>query len=211
MRDIPIFTGEYGVASLTLSQVPYKQEAYIRIQSASDAERLLLECADFCKAVGAEKIFFTGYENHSYPVYTELLEMAVLRESLPDTDAALIPLQDKTLDKWVEIYNHRMQNVPASSYMRVQDGKKLLEAGNGYFVHRNGQLLGIGIASGDAVSAIASVLPGAGRDVLLALNHALFSERLIVEVASKNLAACRLYESLGFMTTKIILKWYQFL
>ena len=211
MRDIPVFTGEYGIASLTLSQIPYKQEAYIRIQSALEPEQFLRECAGFCRAVGAERIFFTGYEDHTYPVYMELMEMAVLRESLPDTDAALMPLQEKMLSEWIEIYNSRMRGVPASSYMRAQDGKQLLAAGDAYFVHSDGQLLGIGVASGGTIQAIASVVPGAGRDVLLALNHALSADRVIVEVASENVAACKLYTSLGFLPTRVILRWYQFL
>ena len=211
MRDIPVFTGEHGVASLTLSQIPYKQEAYIRIQSSLDPEHFLEECAGFCRAAGAERIFFTGYESHNYPVYMELMEMAVLRENLPDTDAALMPLQEKILGEWIEIYNRRMRSVPASSYMRVQDGKQLLSAGDAYFVHRGEQLLGIGVASGGTIQAIASVVPGAGRDVLLALNHALFGERVVVEVASENAAAYKLYTSLGFLPTRMILRWYQFL
>lgn len=211
MRDIPVFTGQYGVASLCLSQVPYKQEAYIRIQSTQDSERLLQECADFCKAVGANKVFFTGYEHHSYAAYTEVWEMVASRESIPDTDAALMPLLEKNLDEWLEIYNRRMRDVPGSSYMRLQDGKRLIEAGNGYFVHRNGALLGIGVASGEKIDAVVGVVAGAGRDIVLALNHALSGDRAIVEVASENAAACRLYKAMGFVPTRMILKWYQFL
>ena len=210
MRDIPIFTGEHGVASLTLSQIPYKQEAYIRIQSSAEPDLLLQECVSFCKAVGAECIYFTGYDDHNYPCYTELFEMSVLRENLPDTDAALIPVQQDTVKKWTEIYNQRMAQVPTAAYMREQDGRRLLAAGNGYFVHRNGELLGIGIASGETIAAIASAVPGAGRDVLLALNHALSGERAVVEVASENKAACKLYDSLGFLPVRTITKWYRF-
>ena len=32
MRDFPFFTTEYGVSSLSLKEVPYRQEAYIRIR-----------------------------------------------------------------------------------------------------------------------------------------------------------------------------------
>ena len=210
MRDIPIFTGEHGVASLTLSQIPYKQEAYIRIQSSAEPNLLLQECVSVCKAVGAEHIYFTGYDDHNYPCYTELLEMSVLRENLPDTDAALIPTQQDTIKTWMEIYNQRMTQVPTAAYMRDQDGKELLAAGNGYFVHRNESLLGIGIASGETISAIVGVVPGAGKDVLLALNHALSGERAVIEVASENKKARRLYDNLGFLPVRTITKWYRF-
>lgn len=210
MQDIPVFTSGHGIASLTLSQIPYKQEAYIRIQSSEAPERLLSECISFCRSAGAEHIYFCGYDNHAYPVYIELLEMATLREALPDTDALLIPVMANTIDKWIEIYNYRMKDVPTSAYMRQRDGKRLLGAGNGYFIHRNGELLGIGIASGETISAIATVVPGVGRDALLALNHALSGERVIVEVASENTAARRLYDSLGFLPVRTITTWYKF-
>ena len=32
MRDFPIFSTETGVSSLTLKEIPYKKQAYIRIQ-----------------------------------------------------------------------------------------------------------------------------------------------------------------------------------
>ena len=32
MKDFPVFTTEYGVSSLILREVPYRQEAYIHIQ-----------------------------------------------------------------------------------------------------------------------------------------------------------------------------------
>ena len=32
MKDIPVFTTDFGVASLILKEIPYRGEAYIRIQ-----------------------------------------------------------------------------------------------------------------------------------------------------------------------------------
>jgi hypothetical protein len=34
MRDIPMFTTEYGVASLVLKEIPYQAAAYITIQDS---------------------------------------------------------------------------------------------------------------------------------------------------------------------------------
>ena len=50
MRDIPVFTTQYGVASLVLREIPYRQEAYISIQSSLQPEQLLEECIGFCRA-----------------------------------------------------------------------------------------------------------------------------------------------------------------
>ena len=32
MKDFPVFTTEYGVASLTLKEVPYREEAYVLLR-----------------------------------------------------------------------------------------------------------------------------------------------------------------------------------
>ena len=47
MKDIPVFTTENGVASLTLREIPYSRKAYFRIQSASDAAMLIKECVEY--------------------------------------------------------------------------------------------------------------------------------------------------------------------
>jgi len=33
MRDIPVFTTQYGVASLVLKEIPYKKRAHITLQA----------------------------------------------------------------------------------------------------------------------------------------------------------------------------------
>ena len=209
MRDIPIFTSEYGVASLVLSQIPFKKEAYIRIQDSRDPQKLLIEAARFCRCAGGEKVFFTGFYDHPYPPYSEIWTMRCMRSELPDTDAALIPIQEHTVEDWRRIYNDRMYDVATASLINSQQGKQLLISADAYFVHRQSVLLGIGIASGENIHALASVVPGAGRDVLLALNHALSGEMAIVEVASTNSAALRLYKDLGFVPIRLAEKWYE--
>ena len=46
MRDFPIFTTEYGVSSLILKEIPYRNEAYIRIRDVQKDffENHLAEC-----------------------------------------------------------------------------------------------------------------------------------------------------------------------
>lgn len=210
MRDMPMFTTTNGVASLTLREIPYKKCAYIRIQDTLDPRELLQECCDFCKAVGAEHIYATGHcLLESYPVYTEIWQMRCLRQALPDTDAALIPVQESTLEKWRMLYNEKMQDIPNAQHMTLADAQQLLINGNGYFIHRDNKLLGIGIASGDRVDAVAAAYPGAGNDVLFALNHALSGNEINLEVASENHRAVTFYEKLGFIKTIMIEKWYK--
>ena len=57
MRDIPMFTTENGVAGLVLSQIPYRQTAYVTIHASSEPAALVGECLQFCRAAGAERIF----------------------------------------------------------------------------------------------------------------------------------------------------------
>ena len=77
-----------------------------------------------------------------------------------------------------------------------------------YFVHKDGELLGIGIAEGETVEAVVAVKHGAGETVMLTLCGSLFSEKILLEVASTNTKALRLYEKLGFIKTAELSRWY---
>ena len=43
MKDFPVFPTSHGAASLTLKEIPYRREAYIKIQSTQEPELLLEE------------------------------------------------------------------------------------------------------------------------------------------------------------------------
>lgn len=212
MRDFPVFTTENGIASLVLREIPYRGEAYITLQDTQTPELLLAECVDFCKMAGAENVYATGHGwLEKYPIYTDVVKMQRPRVGLPESNAALFPVTEKTIEQWRSCYNDRMKDVHNASTMTRNDGKQLLEKGGGYFVHRDEELLGIGIARGDKIETIASVKPGAGDTVLLALCSALFSENVALEVSSHNERAIRLYERLGFLKTKLLRTWYDVL
>ena len=77
MRDIPVFTTEYGVASLTLQDIPYRGTAYIKIQSTAQPKEFLDECVDFCIAAGAERVYAAGHDFlAAYPLHTALWQMS---------------------------------------------------------------------------------------------------------------------------------------
>jgi len=210
MRDIPMFTTEFGVASLVLKEIPYQETAYIIIRDSLEPEKLLEECRGFCRACGAEKIYATGHAIlESRPLLTAMWEMRRDLAGIPDTDAALWPVQEHTLDSWRRIYNQKVKFVPNGAWMTEADGKAMLQKGDGYFIHLGGELLGIGRASVEVIDWVASVKPGAGRDVVCALAHALTGDVATLTVASENKKAVRLYESLGFMPVKEISRWYQ--
>lgn len=210
MKNIPLFTTENGVATLILKEIPYQQTAYVMIRDSLEPEKLLEECRSFCTACGAERVYATGHPIlERFPVFTAMWQMRCLRESLPDTDAALWPVQEQTLEQWREIYNEKVRRVPNGAWMTILDSKEMLEKGDGYFIHRGEELLGIGRASGEMLDWVAAVKPGAGRDVVLALNHALSADAAVLIVASANQKAVKLYESLGFLKNQELSVWYQ--
>lgn len=210
MQNIPMFTSEYGIASLILESVPYRREAYIRIQSTQEPEKLLEECVKFCKTCGAERIYATGHPFlEKFSFRTAILQMKGSREALGETDAALFPVQEKTAEKWRGIYNERMKDVDNAAWISFAEMKKILKAGDAYFIHRDGVLLGIGKAKGDRMDAVVSVRSGAGADVVRALAHGLSEDTVTIEVASTNERALKLYQRLGFVPVAELSRWYE--
>ena len=212
MKDIPVFTTEYGVASLILREVPYQQTAYIRLRSSLQPQKLLDECVGFCRAVGAEKVFATGDPClESYSLHTAIYRMVSSRDSLEDTDAALWPVQENTADEFQRSYNQKVANVPNGAWMDDTDKREMLRTGEGYFVHKGDSLLGIGRVLGGELRFVASVMPGAGADVVKALCHAITEETVSLTVASANEKAMALYQRLGFVTVEELSRWYKVL
>lgn len=208
MRDIPVFDTQNGVGSLALREIPYRGEAYITVGAATDADAFLKEAVDFSIAVGAQKVYATGHPAvESYPYYSSVLMLAADREALEQTDALLFPVTEQTAEKWRTLYNEKFLKVPNAATITQRDMHKLMQSC--YFVHRNGQLIGIGKAEADRIGAIAAFVPGAGRDVVLALAHALTEGRVTIEVATANPKARSLYERLGFIAVEERVKWYK--
>lgn len=209
MQDLPVFTTENGVAGLVLREIPYKGVAYITIHDTRSPGELLQECVDFCTMAGAEQIYATGHAFlEQYPLHCELWQMQRPRAGLSQVDANLHPVTVQTMEQWRTLYNAKMVAVPNGATMTRRDMEKLLARNAGYFVYAENELLGIGIAEGETVESVVGVKPGAGKMVLLALCSALQTERVVLEVASTNLPALRLYERMGFEKQKTISSWY---
>lgn len=210
MTDLPVFTTQNGVASLTLREIPYKKNAYIKIQDSRDPFLLLMDCVNFCRNVGAKFIYASGHPVlEQYPLYTEIWRMAAPRECLPATDTTVYPVTPQTLEEWRQLYNARMAGVPNASHMTLLEGREMIKRGDGCFVYRGSSLLGIGMAREDTIHAVVTVRPGVGRDVVLTLNQMLSGDRVYLEVASANTRAIRLYTGLGFEKIEELSKWYK--
>ena len=190
MKDFPMFTTEYGVASLFLKEIPYKETAYIVIRSSEQPEELLKECVSFCRICGAEKVYASGHDYlEQYPLHSMIYEMK--GEAWVDERKVehLWPVTQETVARWREICNERMYPLDHSATLEVRDEKEILEKGDACFVHRDGELLGIGWIRDGELAELAAVVPGAGERVMHTLMSIMPGHVLKLSVVSTNLRA----------------------
>ena len=210
MKDFPIFETEWGIASLTLREVPYRQEAYIQIRASQEPEELLKECISFCRMVGAERVYAWGDDClESRPVQGAIWEMrgeASVDESLVEH---LWPVTEATVGKWRAMMNERLSGVDHSGTLESRQEKEIVASGGAYFVHRDGELLGGGWIQDGEVKLVAAFQPGAGLRVMHTLMSLAPGQHIRLEVVSTNARAIRLYEKLGFIRTAELFRWYR--
>ena len=209
MKDFPVFTTENGAASLVLKEIPYRREAYITLRDSRTPQALLEECAAFCRACGAEKVYATGHEIlEQLPLHTVMLEM----RGIPRVDEAFIanlfPVTEPTVARWRALHNQAMRNTANVGTLEERDEAELLKGG-AYFVHRDGELLGIGWLREETLEVIASAYPGSGKYVLHTMASVCPGVPLRLEVASTNERAIALYEKIGFLKVKELSRWYR--
>ena len=210
MKDFPMFDTEFGIASLVLKEIPYKGIAYIILREVWDPEKLLAECVSFCRMCGAEVICASGHESlERYPLYTTVLEMR--GEATVDISSlkSLFTVTEATVAQWRGIYNEKMRPIDNAATMTAFDEKRIVQSGGAYFVHENGELLGIGWLDDTELLAVAAAKPGMGRAVLNTLMSLIEGAQMHLEVASTNERAIRLYKKMGFIKTKEISRWYR--
>ncbi|MFQ6962589.1 MAG: hypothetical protein ACLRR6_00175 [Oscillospiraceae bacterium] len=104
MKDIPVFSCPDGIATLILREVPFRGEGYILVRGVfGTLEGLLAECAGFCRAAGAERLFAAGEADFSgYPAAIRILGRSAPRASLlPAPEAVrLVPVTEETAADW---------------------------------------------------------------------------------------------------------------
>lgn len=209
MKDIPVFTTENGAASLILGEIPYRGEAFVRIQDSLEPENLLKECVSFCRMCGAERVYASGHPwLEGLPLHCAVLRMRGEAKPDPGKVKCLWPVTGETVAEFRKLYNARMAGVDNAGTLEAKD-EEWLTSGSAYYVHDRGRLLGIGILENGCVRTIASTIPGGGEETL----HTLFTlcpgEPLFLEVASTNTRAIRLYERAGFLKTGELSRWYR--
>ena len=210
MKDIPLFTTPYGVASLSMREIPYRKAAYIQILSCDCVTELVEECVSFCRACGAEYVYAKGHEAlERYPLYTQIWRMCADRSGLIGDTALLYPVVPENVDHWRDIYNERMSDVPCAAYMTAKDSTELCNSGEGYYIHKDGKLLGIGRIAGNCIRVIVSAQKGSGEIILATLAELTEDPSIVVEVSADNIPAMKLYRKMGFIKTSEIARWHK--
>lgn len=200
MKDIPLFTGTHGMATLILREIPYRGEAYVHLRAVFDSqEALLRECAGFCRMAGAARTYVSGKGDFSdYPVYARLIGRSVACQTLPKTTAHAAPTEDS--DTWLRLYREKFRAVPAAN--------SCPEAKGLYFIVQDGERIGIGQMEGSKLLSVAALQKGKGADCVCAMAALCADERLTLLCAEENLPAMRLYDSLGFSRENVHEVWY---
>ena len=214
MRDFLIFDTEYGVSSLYLKEIPYKKEAYIRIRTVQPGyfEEHLRECVSFCRMCGAESVFAADHEAlEDYPLHASILEMRGIAWVDPEKLKNLFPVTEATAARWRQLHNEKLREVDGSATLTSQEEKEILATSGAYFVHDNGELLGLGWVQDCELKTVAAVKAGAGEAVMHTLMSLVEGSQMVLQVASTNQRAIRLYEKLGFLKTAETTRWYRVL
>lgn len=211
MKNIPVFTTSHGIATLILREIPFNARAYILPQSVfTTQQRLLYECADFCRAAGAQQVFacldraVQGAAFHCQ--IWELCRSGTLPTA--QREVSLIPLSTGNMASYLTLYNERFRNVDYAAHCD-QRAATLAQTEGGWLWQENGVTLGLGQAWNGELRAIATSRPGLGYDLALALMRTLDTDEVRLTVASTNTPALRLYERLGFEKVAVRSQWYQ--
>ena len=212
MKDFPMFTTEFGVASLVLHEIPYRGEAFILIQDTLQPEELLAECVSFCRICGAEKIYVRGHEiAEKYPLHCIVYEMRGTARVDETKVEHLWPVTEENVTRWRELMNEKMRPVDNSGTLTKKHEQDILGSSGAYFVHHEGELLGAGWLMGNELLLLCAVKPGSGERVMHTMMSLICGQEMKLDVVSTNERAIRLYEKLGFLKTSEIRRWHRVL
>lgn len=213
MKDIPVFTGTHGIATLVISPIPWSGSAYVLVRSIwTDESAFLQECLGFCRACGAERVY-ASYECAPLPA-EHAYDMLALQRSKADLPAGKIPTEPLTKEnahEFLAVYDSCFRQIPNAAPYGQRDVERLLQEETAVLVRRDGNCAAIAQVSRQGLEAIA-VLPqyrGLGYDLVLTALHMVPSMTLQLKTASVNERALALYKRLGFEQTAVLSRWWK--
>ena len=216
MKNIPMFTSSYGVATLILREIGWSGHAYVLVRSVwnGQAAQLLEECRGFCRAVGAEEIYACWDTNelpadHAYDMIAMIRPKAGLPE--PARPVELEQITPETAEDYLRIYNQCFRQVPSAASYDRKSLEPLYGEDLAWLARVDGVFAGVAEISKEGLEGIA-VLPafrGLGRDLALSVLPMVPSTTLRLKVASTNDRAMALYDRLGFVPEKLERRWYR--
>lgn len=216
MKNIPMFTSSYGVATLILREIGWSGHAYVLVRSVWNGRtaQLLEECRGFCRAVGAEEIYASWETNelpaeHAYDMIAMIRPKADLPE--PVQSVELEQVTPETAEEYLRIYNRCFRDVPSAASYDRKSLEPLYGEDLAWLARVDGRFAGVAEISKEGLEGIA-VLPefrGLGRDLALSVLPMVPSPTLRLKVASTNRRAMALYDRLGFVREKLERRWYR--
>ena len=216
MKNIPMFTGQHGMATLVFRELSYSGCAYVLVRAVWNGETaaFLEECRSFCRAVGAEKIYASWEENalpanHAYDVLGLCREKSGL--SLPRREVELEELRPANGADYLQIYNTCFRPVSGAASYDKQDLQRLYGQDCAFLAKIDGEYAAVAEISKEGLESIA-VMPqysGLGYDLSLTVLPMVPSLTLRLKVASTNRRALELYQRLGFEQENIRSRWYE--
>ena len=216
MKNIPMFTGQHGMATLVFKELSFSGSAYVVVRAVWTGETaaFLEECRGFCRAVGAEKIYASWEEkslpaDHAYDVLGLYREKAGL--PLPNREVELEELRPENGEEYLRIYNTCFRSVAGAASYDKQDLRRLYGQDCAFLAKMDGQYAAVTEISKEGLESVA-VLPehrGLGHDLSLTVLPMVPNPILRLKVASSNLRALNLYRRLGFVQENVRSRWYQ--
>lgn len=203
------------MASLVLREIPYSGAAYVLVRSVWNGQTaaLLEECASFCRAAGAQRVYASDGRNdlpgeHAY----DMVMLTMQRENLPEltNPAILEPISVQNGAEYLAVYNACFRDLPGAASYGKKDLGRLIEHGSGFLTRKNGVCVGVVELEKDELAGIC-VLPefkGLGYDLALTALHRLEHSVVRLKTASTNERALRLYRRLGFGNGTCISRWW---
>ena len=218
MRDIPIFTGRYGAASLILREIPFSGCAYVLVQAAAEgqAAAFLDECRAFCRAAGAAQSLASADVPLPLAHAYDLLQLCCRRSDLqpPGRPVELTPVTAENAGTYQAVYRQLFRTVPGAAdctARRLAD--QLARGERACLALEGGRVAGIGQwADGtEGVLRTIGVLPefrGLGTRLTGTILGRMAAETVSLEVASVNGPALALYRRIGFRQAEVLSRWY---